>query len=106
MGMRVCRWARLLPVPLLAGRATPARGAHRREAARRARGEAGHNGERPAPLSEGDHTMNPVIRSVSVVPSTIKPGETATVYVDAVDPDSRIVSGTVEVLDAAGNKST
>jgi hypothetical protein len=50
--------------------------------------------------------MNPVIRTVTVTPSTIKPGETATVTVDAFDPDSRTVTATAEVADAAGNIAT
>lgn len=62
-------------------------------------------GTAPLSTTEGN-PMNPVIRTLTVSPSTIKPGETATVTVDAFDPDSRTVTATAEVADAAGNIAT
>lgn len=47
--------------------------------------------------------MNPVIRSVTVTPNTVQPGGTATVTIDAYDPDSRSVTFEGSVTDSNGN---
>lgn len=50
--------------------------------------------------------MNPVIRTLTITPATVQPGQSATVTVDAIDPDAKTVTATAKVSDAAGNEAT
>ncbi|WP_405112254.1 hypothetical protein OG559_03295 [Micromonospora sp. NBC_01405] len=49
---------------------------------------------------------NPVIRSITATPSTLQPGQTAQVVIDAYDPDARTVTVTGKVTDVAGHVAT
>ena len=48
----------------------------------------------------------PVINSITVVPDPVLTGQTATITIDASDPDATTVNFTVVVSDAAGNQAT
>ncbi len=52
--------------------------------------------------------MNPVITDVTVIypngQAYVSPGQTAELVIDAIDADSRTVTVTVKVTDAAGNE--
>lgn len=48
----------------------------------------------------------PVIRSLTVNPTTVNPGQSATATFDAYDPDARIVTLNGQVTDAEGTVST
>ena len=48
----------------------------------------------------------PVIRSITATRSTLTPGESTTVTVDAFDPDARTVTLSGRVVDAGGHVST
>jgi hypothetical protein len=48
----------------------------------------------------------PVINSITVVPDPVPTGQTATITIDASDPDARTVMFDVTVTDSAGNTAT
>ncbi|MEU1810936.1 IPT/TIG domain-containing protein [Micromonospora aurantiaca (nom. illeg.)] len=48
----------------------------------------------------------PVIRSITASKTTLTPGESTTVTVDAFDPDARTITLSGRVVDAGGNVSS
>lgn len=47
----------------------------------------------------------PVIRSISVNPPVVPPGGSATITVDAFDPDDGVATIKIEFTDGSGNKT-
>lgn len=48
----------------------------------------------------------PVISSITVAPDPVPTGQTATITIEASDPDARTVTFTAVVTDSAGNQTS